>query len=193
MLPTIHSIPAFGLELEDRGLEPVGHTMRLVRLVESMGAMFELDSDGIESLSQAAYLHDIGKLILPASIIFKPDRLDPGDWAVIKTHSRWSHALAKTIPGIHKAALKAILHHHERWDGNGYPSSLDGDKIPLEARILTVCDVYDTLLSKRPYSRAWGIDSTLEELQKNSGTQFDPEVVEAFLDRALGKFTLQAA
>ena len=96
------------------------------------------------------------------------------------------------IPGIHKAALRAILHHHERWDGSGYPNALEGESIPLEARILSVCDVYDTLLSQRPYSRAWGIDSTLEELRKNSGTQFDPTVIEAFLDRALGKLTFEA-
>lgn len=193
MLATIQSIPAFGVELEERGLEPVGHTTRLVRLVESMGAAFELDNEGIEALAQAAYLHDIGKLVLPAGILFKSDRLDPGEWAVIKTHPRWSHTLAKVIPGIHKAALRAILHHHEHWDGTGYPNALEGENIPLEARILSVCDVYDTLLSQRPYSRAWGIDSTLEELRKNSGTQFDPAVVEAFLDRALGKLTLAAA
>jgi HD-GYP domain-containing protein (c-di-GMP phosphodiesterase class II) len=192
MLASIHSIPAFGIELEERGLEPSGHTTRLVRLVESMAAAFGLDDTGIEALSQAAYLHDIGKLVLPAGILFKSGRLDPGEWAVIKTHSHWSHTLAKTIPGIHEAALGAILHHHERWDGTGYPNALQGRDIPLEARILTVCDVYDTLLSQRPYSRAWGIDSTLEELQKNSGTQFDPAVIEAFLDKALGKLTLAA-
>jgi HD-GYP domain-containing protein (c-di-GMP phosphodiesterase class II) len=189
MLPDIYTICAFGLELEERGIEPIGHTRRLVTLVESIGRMLGLNDDSLEALSQAAYLHDIGKLVIPEKILTKPAKLDFNEWEIVKTHSHWSFTLAKAIPGIREDALKAILHHHERFDGTGYPLNLAGQAIPIEARILTICDVYDTLLSQRSYSRAWGIHSTLEELQRHSGTQFDPQIIEAFLERALGTQT----
>ncbi len=189
MLPDIYTICAFGLELEERGIEPVGHTRRLVNLVESIGTMLGLNDDSLEALSQAAYLHDIGKLVIPEKILTKPGKLDFNEWEIVKTHSHWSYTLAKAIPGISDTALKAILHHHERFDGTGYPGNLAGQAIPIEARILNICDVYDVLLSQRSYSRAWGIHSTLEELQRHSGTQFDPQIVEAFLERALGTQT----
>lgn len=186
---SLNDLQTFGLELEERGLEPVGHTLRLVRLVESVGLMVGLTHDSISSLIQAAYLHDIGKLVMPERILTKPGLLDVNEWEIIKTHSFWSYTLARAIPGVSEKALKTILHHHERSDGTGYPNQLRNEAIPIEARILTICDVYDTLLSQRVYSRALGIDSTLEELQRHSGTQFDPQVVEAFLERALGRKT----
>jgi HD-GYP domain-containing protein (c-di-GMP phosphodiesterase class II) len=188
-MTTLNDLQTFGAELEERGLEPVGHTLRLVRLVESVGLMFGLTEDSITDLIQAAYLHDIGKLVMPERILTKPGQLDSKEWETIKTHSFWSYTLAKAISGVSEKALLTILHHHERFDGSGYPNQLRGQEIPIEARILTICDVYDTLLSQRSYSRALGIDSTLEELQRHSGTQFDPQVVEAFLERALGRKT----
>jgi HD-GYP domain-containing protein (c-di-GMP phosphodiesterase class II) len=190
MLISETSIPAFGLELEDRGLEPHGHTARLVRLVESMGMMLGLEPDGIETLIQAAYLHDIGKLLLPARVLLKASQLDPAEWSLVRTHARWSCEIARAIPGVTERALETILFHHERWDGLGYPQQISGNAIPLEARILTVCDVYDTLLSKRPYSRAWTTQATLEEIQIRRGKHFDPKIVDAFLERALGKLTV---
>jgi HD-GYP domain-containing protein (c-di-GMP phosphodiesterase class II) len=187
---SLSAVPMFGLELEERGLEPNGHTLRLVRLVESIGAMLHLNEEQIEGLVQAAYLHDIGKLVLPEKILLKPAALDPAEWDVVKTHPRWSYILASSIPNLSPSALKGVLHHHERWDGSGYPDNLSGEAIPLEARILAVCDVYDTLLSKRAYSRAWSSHSALEELHARRGTHFDPFVLDAFLDRALGKLTI---
>ncbi len=186
---TLNDLQTFGLELEERGLEPLGHTLRLVRLVESVGLMCALSEASITSLIHAAYLHDIGKLVMPERILNKPGQLDLKEWEIIKTHPYWSYILAKAISGVSETTLTTILHHHERFDGTGYPNRLRGQQIPIEARILTICDVADTLLSKRSYSRALGIDSTLEELQRHSGTQFDPQVVEAFLERALGRKT----
>jgi HD-GYP domain-containing protein (c-di-GMP phosphodiesterase class II) len=190
MLLTETSIHAFGTELEDRGLEPPGHTSRLVRLVESMGLMLGRDSESLEVLIQSAYLHDVGKLVLPERILLKASTLDPAEWAVVRTHTRWSVEIARAIPSVKPGTLETILHHHERWDGGGYPNGLTGTEIPFEARLLAVCDVYDTLLSKRPYSRAWTAQATLEEIQIRSGKHFDPYIVELFLERALGKLTV---
>ena len=185
-----NALPMFGAELEHRGLEPQGHTLRLVRLAESLGTTMRLSPQSLEALTQAAYLHDVGKLILPEKILLKPGALDPSEWDVVKTHARWSAAIAGSIVGLNPRTVNAVLHHHERWDGSGYPARLAGEDIPIESRILTVCDVYDTLLSKRAYGRAWSVQSTLEELQTRNGTHFDPQVLDAFLDRALGKLTI---
>ena len=180
----------FGAELEARGLEPQGHTLRLVRLTESLGMGLRLSEESLEALTQAAYLHDIGKLVLPEQILMKPGKLEPAEWDVVRTHSRWSAALASAIENLNPLTIPAILHHHERWDGSGYPARLSGEDIPIESRILAVCDVYDTLLSKRAYARAWSVQTTLGELQTHSGSHFDPRVLEALLDKALGKLTI---
>ncbi len=177
-------------ELEERGLEPLGHTARLVQLVESIGQALRLDEDSLTALTHAALLHDVGKLVLPERIILKTGPLDEEEWTIIRTHPRWSFELARAIPGVHPRALKAVLYHHERWDGSGYPEGLQGDQIPIEARVLAVCDVYDTLLSKRPYGRPWNTQAVLEELSVARGRHFDPTVVDVFFERALGKLTL---
>jgi HD-GYP domain-containing protein (c-di-GMP phosphodiesterase class II) len=180
---------SLGDELEARGLEPLGHTVRLARLVESIGTMLNMDEDQLETLLQAAYLHDIGKLVLPEAVLLKPAVLDAEEWEVVKTHTHWSRVMVSGIPNLSSDTAAAVLYHHERWDGSGYPHGLRGEMIPLEARILAVCDVYDTLLSNRAYGRAWSPSSALQELQSKRGSQFDPTVVDAFLDRVLGKMT----
>jgi HD-GYP domain-containing protein (c-di-GMP phosphodiesterase class II) len=187
---SVNALPMFGAELESRGLEPQGHTLRLVRLTESLGITMRLPPNRMEALMQAAYLHDVGKLVLPESILLKPGPLDAAEWDVVRTHSRWSAAIAGAITNLNPLTIPAILHHHERWDGTGYPAKLRGEEIPVESRILTVCDVYDTLLSKRAYGRAWSVQSTLTEMQTRAGTHFDPAVLEGLLDRALGKLTI---
>ncbi len=177
-------------ELEARGLEPLGHTVRLARLVESIGAMLGMNEEQLETLVEAAYLHDIGKLVLPEAVLLKPAVLEATEWEVVKTHTHWSRVMVSGIPNLSAGTAAAVLYHHERWDGSGYPHGLRGDTIPLEARILAVCDVYDTLLSNRAYGRAWSPSSALQELQSKRGSQFDPTVVDAFLDRVLGKMKM---
>ncbi len=184
-----NAITQLAIELEERGLEPQGHTQRIVRLCESIGNMLGLHNESMEALIHAAYLHDIGKMMLPTKLLLKPDTLEPAEWDIIKTHAKWSAIIAAAIPSVHPRAVAAVLHHHERWDGTGYPSYLSGEQIPIESRVLAVCDVYDTLVSKRAYSRAWSPHNALAEIQSRRGEHFDPKVVDAFLERALGKFT----
>jgi HD-GYP domain-containing protein (c-di-GMP phosphodiesterase class II) len=181
------SIIGLALELEKRELEPIGHALRVVRLAESLGSMLRLSADHIKALVHAAYLHDVGNLLLPTSILLKPDKLEPAEWEIVKTHPRWSATIALGIPAVHPRAVAAILHHHERWDGSGYPDGLRGEQIPIESRILAVCDVYNTLVSKRAYGRVWSSHNALSEIQNQRSGHFDPKVVDAFLERALGK------
>lgn len=179
-------LPAIGAALESRGLEAAGHTDRVERFARLVGRALGLHDDELEALSQGAYLHDIGKLAVPTSLQLKSGPLDQTDWGAIQTHSVRGFEMASRIGHVSPSALEVVCHHHERWDGTGYPDRLAGEAIPLGARIFSVCDVFDTLISRRPYKRAWGINAALEELHAQSGRQLDPMVVEVFLEMAIG-------
>jgi response regulator RpfG family c-di-GMP phosphodiesterase len=176
------SFLALGLALEMRDLETAGHTERVVGYATALGEAFELNSLQLEALRQGAYLHDLGKLGVPDAILLKPGKLDPDEWTIMKTHVERGFHLASQIPGLGQGALNVIRYHHERWDGTGYPMGLKAESIPLEARFFAVCDVYDALMSERPYKRAWTQAEALAQLRMDSGKHFDPSVVETFLE-----------
>ena len=169
-----------GVALEARDLETSGHTERVVALSTELGRALGLSAGGIRELQQGAYLHDLGKLMVPDAVLLKPGKLDAAEWQLMMAHATNGHAIAAKIPTLSSAALDVIRHHHERWDGSGYPDRLRGDDIPLLARIFTVADVYDALLSERPYKRAWTREEAVREIREQAGRQFDPAVVEAF-------------
>ena len=131
----------------------------------------------------AAQLHDVGKLFIPRDILDKLGRLDPDEFARIQEHSAFGETLLRRIPELASAAA-AVGQHHERWDGTGYPRQLSGADIRLSARIIAACDVFDALVTARPYKRAWRTDEAIEELCRGAGSQFDPAVV-AVLTRVL--------
>lgn len=170
-----------GLALEARDLETAGHTQRVVALAESLGKALGLGAPQLGDLRQGAYLHDIGKLAIPDAVLLKPARLDPDEWALMQTHAVRGVELAARIPALSAGALQVIRHHHERWDGLGYPSGLAGLEIPLLARIFAVCDVYDALTSERPYKPAWSPEAALAEIESQAGQHFDPRIVQALL------------
>jgi response regulator RpfG family c-di-GMP phosphodiesterase len=176
------SFLALGLALEMRDLETAGHTERVVQYATALGEAFGLNALQLEALRQGAYLHDLGKLGVPDAILLKPGKLDPDEWRIMKTHVERGFHLAAQIPGLGQGALNVIRYHHERWDGTGYPSGLAGADIPLEARFFAVCDVYDALVSERPYKRAWTHQEALAQLRMDSGRHFDPTVVDVFLE-----------
>jgi putative nucleotidyltransferase with HDIG domain len=133
----------------------------------------------------AALLHDIGKAAISARILEKPGPLTPAEFKTIQQHPSLGHRLARTAPQADDAVLGAILHHHERWDGEGYPLGLIGESIPLLARIIKVTDVYDALVSDRPYRAAWTADEATAYLLQHSGTAFDPRLIQIFAHRVL--------
>ena len=145
-----------------------------------------LTDEAIETLFLAAPLHDIGKVGIPDSILLKPGKLDAKEWETMKTHALIGETVLTTVSNTDTSAELLIAKqiaggHHEKWDGTGYPRGLAGSAIPLPARIMALADVYDALISIRVYKEAWSHEDALAEIQKLSGSQFDPEVVRAFL------------
>ncbi len=176
------SFLALGLALEMRDLETAGHTQHVVRYATALGEAFGLNSLQLEGLRQGAYLHDLGKLGVSDGILLKPGKLNAEEWSIMKTHVERGFHLASQIPSLAQGALNVIRYHHERFDGSGYPEGLKGEEIPLEARVFAICDVYDALVSIRPYKRAWTHEEALAQLRMDSGRHFDPSVVDAFIE-----------
>jgi putative nucleotidyltransferase with HDIG domain len=181
------ALRAIGVALEARDLETAGHTDRVARLAELLGQELGLDPSELRELRWGAYLHDLGKLTVPDSILAKPTGLDSEQRQVMQSHTTLGYRLTRHLPFLPETARLVVLHHHERWDGTGYPSGLKGQDIPLAARIFAVCDVFDALVSPRPYKEAWSIEQALAEVRSGAGSQFDPAVVAAF-DRVVQKY-----
>jgi hypothetical protein len=158
-----------------------GHSSRVAGLSTRIGLRLTLEPDVVRGLHQGAFLHDVGKISVPDQILNKPGALDPDEWEEIQRHPEVGWALVGRAGSLH-GALAAIRHHHERWDGSGYPDRLGGDDIPLAGRIVAVADVWDALTSDRAYRPAWELDRAVSHIALASGTLFDPACVEAFLD-----------
>lgn len=158
------------------------HTKRVGAYTRQIAAGLGLHTDECMVLQQVAPLHDIGKIGIPDTILLKPTRLTPEEFAAIRTHTAIGAGIlsGSQFPALQTGEVIARWH-HERWDGTGYPDGLEGEEIPLAARIVMVADVYDALTYERPYKPAWSAERALEELQRGAGTQFDPQVVDIFL------------
>ena len=170
---------------------PTAHAWRIARLSGRVGQRLGLRGRDLWHLFCGALLHDTGKLFVPGRILNKPGRLNDAEWQVVRRHPGYGARLARCLPGCPATVVRTVLHHHERWDGCGYPHGLRGDQIPLGAQIIAVCDVYDALLSRRPYKRAWTHAEALGELQAQAGQQFGVQVLSAFLSE-LGGAALSA-
>lgn len=173
---------ALGLSLELRDFETHGHTERVVALSAALGSALGLTAQELEGLRQGAYLHDVGKLAVPDAVLLKPGKLDPDEWRVMQSHAAVGADMMARLTTLHPHAREVIRHHHERWDGRGYPAALTDDQIPRAARIFSVVDVFDALISARPYKPAWSREAALAEIAGQAGAQFDPDVVRAFLE-----------
>ncbi|MGQ9735948.1 MAG: HD domain-containing phosphohydrolase [Thermaceae bacterium] len=172
-------LEALARALEKRDLETKGHTDRVVNLALRLGEAVGFSD--LEALRLGAFLHDIGKLALPDSILLKPGPLATMEWKVVKTHPEVGYEMLQGLRFLPKVALNVVLYHHERWDGSGYPKGLKGEEIPLEARLFAIVDVWDALLSERPYKKSFPPEEAKEELRRQAGKGLDPKLVEVFL------------
>lgn len=166
------------LDLRDRETE--GHTQRVTELTVRLAQAMNLPKEQIAHIRRGALLHDIGKMGVPDSILFKEGPLTEAEWAIMRLHPQFAYEMLSRIDYL-QPALDIPYCHHEKWDGTGYPRGLKGTEIPLAARLFAVADVYDALTSDRPYRKAWSREAALEYIRQQAGKHFDPQVVELFL------------
>ncbi len=158
-----------------------GHAHRVVALAVSAARTLGWSDEVLGNVRAGSLLHDVGKLAVPAAILAKPGPLTPIELAEVRRHPAAGAVLVSSLPGARRA-LPAILHHHERWDGTGYPGRIAGEAIPAEARLVCIADAYDAMTSHRPYRATLTIRAALEELRRCAGTQFDPLIAHACIE-----------
>jgi HD-GYP domain-containing protein (c-di-GMP phosphodiesterase class II) len=173
-------ICAFNQLLDLKDLNTGVHSTRLAEWGMRVGQELGLEDEALRDLEVAALLHDIGKIGIPDSILRKPAKLDPDEYSLMKKHPEYGWAVLRTLAGFERAALY-ILHHHESFDGKGYPAGLKSSEIPIASRIVSVTDAFDAMVSSRPYRQGLPVDEAIRRLTLGSGTQFDPAVVQSFL------------
>ena len=174
--------------------DPSGkHAMRVGQISAVLAKTLRLPAHQVELIRQAAPLHDVGKIGIPDQILLKSGQLTPEEFDVIKTHTTiGARILGEGESPLLKCAEEIALTHHERWDGTGYPKGLKGQAIPIPGRIVAIADAFDAVLSVRAYRKAWSIENSIAEIERGSGKQFDPRVVEAFLAHTRATGVLQA-
>ncbi len=180
------SIKFIGQFVERQGNLISSHAPVYFKVVKCLAEKLNVGQQGINCLQYASVLHDAGAVDVPYEILSKTSRLTSEEFKVIRTHPKKSVELIKPVAFL-KPVLPVILYHHEKYDGTGYPSGLKKEQIPLGARIMAVVDAVEAMLSSRPYKNSLSLQEAIHELQRNSGTQFDPMVVEAFCDLAKQK------
>lgn len=157
------------------------HSLRVARMARLTGQAFNFDETRLKQLSQTAMLHDIGKILVPETVLNRPRKPTRFEQFLLRLHPNFGALLASYFNLSAELRIRT-QHHHERWDGRGYPHKLGGEDIPLMARIVQVADSYDAMTARRPYSQPLSQADAIIELRQHSGKQFDPRVVEAFLD-----------
>jgi len=167
---------------ESRDHETGVHITRMSRVASRLAAEAGASATQAEMILHAAPMHDIGKIAIPDHILLKPGRLDPDEWAIMESHTALgAELLTGSRSPVVQMGRTIALTHHERWDGTGYPSGMAGQEIPFESRVTAVCDVFDALISERPYKPAWPANDALAEIKRQSGHHFDPELVRVFV------------
>lgn len=171
-----------GRAAEYRDNETGLHIIRMSKMAALIGGRACMSAEECDLLLNAAPMHDIGKLGIPDQILLKPGKLEPEEWAIMKTHAQiGADILSGDDSPLLDMARVIALTHHEKWDGSGYPNGLKGEAIPLVGRITALADVFDALTSVRPYKKAWSIESAVSLIKEQSGKHFDPTLVEYFL------------
>jgi putative nucleotidyltransferase with HDIG domain len=175
------SLEGWCAALDLRDQTTMGHTQRVTQLALKLARKLHYPADQMTNLRRGALLHDIGKMGIPDSVLLKTSPLSDHEQLVMQSHCELANVFLRRAPFLQEAGDIPYCH-HERWDGSGYPRGLQGEEIPLSARIFAVVDVWDALTSDRPYRKAWTHEQVVEYFQEQSGQHFQPEIVEAFLE-----------
>jgi len=175
----ISMMEALGRAIAKRDSDTDAHNYRVAWIAARIAERMGLRDKGMQALIAGSFLHDVGKIGIPDAILLKPGRLNSDEFAIMRTHVGLGEEIVKGI-GWLEGAYDVVAGHHEKWDGNGYPRQLRGEDIPLAARIFTVADVFDALCSKRPYKEPMGFDAAMAVLEQDTGSHFDPSVMNAF-------------
>jgi putative two-component system response regulator len=171
---------ALGHAVEQRDKHTAGHCERLAFISVAMGTAMGLDRPDLLALYRGGYLHDIGKVGIPDSILFKPGKLTALEWVVMRSHPERGAEICRHLKSLNPV-LPLIRHHHERWDGSGYPDGLRGEEVPLLARVLQTVDIYDALTNSRPYKPAFSPTKALHIMKEETERGWrDPEIVKLF-------------
>lgn len=174
------TIEGWSKALDLRDNETEGHTLRVTEMTVNLARLAGIAENEIIHIRRGALLHDIGKMGVPDTILLKPDKLTDDEWAIMRKHPSYAYEMLYPIQYL-QPCLSIPLSHHEKWDGSGYPHGLQGEQIPLPARLFAVVDVWDALSSNRPYRKAWPRDEIIEYIRQQSGSHFDPKIVSLFL------------
>lgn len=175
------TLDGWGRALELRDHETQGHTRRVTEGTVQLALTLDLSIETITNLRYGAMLHDIGKMGIPDAILLKPGPLDADEWKIMKMHPVYARDMLSEISFL-KRAITIPYFHHEKWDGTGYPTGMKKEEIPVEARIFTIIDVWDALLSDRPYRRGWDRERVMNYILENREIYFDPEIADIFLN-----------
>ena len=177
------------LDTKDDATE--GHCERVAKLTVELARQMNVPDEALLDMERGALLHDVGKIGVPDAVLNKPDELNEREWEAMRKHPLLAGLMVGKV-SVLEGAMPILMHHHERYDGNGYPFGLTAKKIPVEARIFAVVDSYDAMTSNRPYRDAMSHADAIDEIGANSGTQFDPVVVEAFAQLMDARHDLRA-
>jgi putative nucleotidyltransferase with HDIG domain len=177
---SLEAIETLNATVEAKDPYTAGHSQRVQRIALAVATEMDLDPGRLDALKYGGLLHDIGKLAVPDAVLTKPDRLNDVEFTLIKEHSEEGARIVGKLGRLHDA-VPIIRHHHERWDGTGYPAALSKEEIPLEASIVGLADAWDAMTTTRPYHRALTLEEAMREIRQGRGTQFAPAVVDAFL------------
>lgn len=178
---SLATIQALAAAVDAKDPYTQGHSTRVAEYAARLASWTGASQSDIDLVHTTGTLHDVGKIGVPDSILQKPGRLDDEERRVMETHPVLGEVIVKKAPQL-ALSLPGVRHHHERWDGGGYPDGLAGEAIPYVARILAVADTYDAMTSDRPYRKGMAPETALAEIERGAGTQFDPELARAFAD-----------
>lgn len=188
-----NTLQALATALDMRDEETQGHSLRVLHYSSKIAKLMGIkDKEEIKNLEYGALLHDIGKIGIPDSILRKPSQLNSKEWKIMKKHPEIGYKILRDIDFLRDAS-GIVLHHHENFDGSGYPEGLKGEEIPLGARIFAVADAVDAMTSKRLYRETLTFKEAAKELKKYKGVRFDPKVIDAFFKKDLKKWEKESA